>query len=121
MANSKKVELAEASNALLEAINAPVAVNPTCRISKSKYMAGMQCLRREYPQVHHHEIAVAVDVCRVLPPTEVGIVARGAFPGGVLVAGDSESLSDCIRHTRELVANPEIPALLEGTFVHNGC
>jgi len=42
---------AELSAALLSAIDAPVPVNPTCKIGKSKFMAGLQCPKREYLQV----------------------------------------------------------------------
>ena len=38
------------------------------------------------------------------------------FPGGVEVC--ERSLDQAIRTTRELVANPEIPAIFEGVFEH---
>ena len=74
------------SAALLAAINAPVPVNPTCKISKSKFMAGLQCAKREYLQVRHPELGVSVDDGKKQQGTEVGSLARQAFPGGVLVA-----------------------------------
>ncbi|MGA8214783.1 MAG: hypothetical protein WB799_14400 [Candidatus Sulfotelmatobacter sp.] len=51
---------------------------------------------------------------------EVGSLARGLFPGGVWVAADYMHLSDAIRDTRELVANPEVPAIFEAAFEHSG-
>ncbi|MGA2859963.1 MAG: DUF2779 domain-containing protein [Candidatus Sulfotelmatobacter sp.] len=120
MAKTKKEKIAELSAALLAAINAPVPVKPTCKISKSKFMAGVQCPKREYLQVRHPELAASVDDGRLQQGTEVGSLARGAFPGGVLVTADHKHLSNAIRHTHELVANREVPAIFEATFEHSG-
>lgn len=49
---------------------------------------------------------------------DVGMLARTLFPGGVEVC--ERSLDQAIRTTRELVANPEIPAIFEGAFEHGG-
>ena len=49
---------------------------------------------------------------------DVGMLARRLFPGGVEVC--ERSLDQAIRATRELVANPEIPAIFEGVFEHGG-
>ena len=89
-------------------------------MSKSKFMAGLQCLKREYLQVRHPDLAANVDDGRKQQGTEVGALARQAFPGGVLVAADHNHLSDAIRDTRELVRNPEVPAIFEATFEHSG-
>ena len=48
---------------------------------------------------------------------EVGMLARQLFPGGVEVRSDRWS-GQAIRATRELVANPEVPAIFEGVFEH---
>ena len=50
---------------------------------------------------------------------EVGLLARQLFPGGVEVDG-SGGLDQAIRATRELIANPEVPAIFEGTFENGG-
>src|SRR5208282_3182915 len=50
---------------------------------------------------------------------EVGLLARQLFPGGVEVDG-SGGLDGAIRTTRELIANPEVPAIFEGTFENGG-
>ena len=49
---------------------------------------------------------------------DVGMLARRLFPGGVEVC--ERSLDQAIRATRELVANPEVPAIFEGVFEHGG-
>lgn len=47
------------------------------------------------------------------------MLARQMFPGGVEVQRDGR-LDDSIRATRELIDNPEVPAIFEGTFEHGG-
>lgn len=76
MAKTKKENAAELSAALLAVMNAPVPVHPTCKISKSKYMAGVQCPKREYLEVHQPELAEDVDDGRMEQGMDVGSVAR---------------------------------------------
>jgi hypothetical protein len=91
------------------------------KISKSKFVARVQCLKRLYWQVHNPELATELDdssEARIEQGREVGLLAHQLFPGGVEVNG-SGSLEQAIRATKELVANPEIPAIFEGTFEHD--
>lgn len=123
MAKKKKDEIAQLSVALLDAMDAPVPVNPTCHISKSKYMAGVQCPKRQYLEVHHPELADSMDdgaMGRMQQGIEVGSLARRAFPGGVRVAADYKHLSNAIRDTRELLANSDVPSIFEAAFDHSG-
>ena len=93
------------------------------RISKSKFVAGCQCPKRLYFQVHQPELAAEPDASShavMDQGQEVGLLARQMFPGGVEVATGSGGLDEAIRKTRELVANPEVPAIFEGTFEHGG-
>ena len=56
------------------------------RISKSSYMAGVQCLKRLYWHVHHPELAAemeAADEAIIAQGREVGLLARQMFPKGV--------------------------------------
>ena len=92
------------------------------RISKSKFCRRLQCLKRLYLQVHS---AGTRGSSRMLPQRrssqqghDVGMLARRLFPGGVEVC--ERSLDQAIRATRELVANPEVPAIFEGVFEHGG-
>ena len=92
------------------------------RISKSRFVAGVQCLKRLYWQVHESELAAEPDASAYAimeQGREVGMLARQLFPGGVEVDG-SGGLDNAIRTTRELVANPEVPAIYEATFEHGG-
>ncbi len=94
----------------------------TVRLSKSKFVAGCQCLKRLYFQVHEPELAAQpdeADEAIMEQGREVGMLARKLFPGGIEVGG-SEGLTQAIRTTRQLTANPEIPAIFEGAFEHEG-
>src|SRR5438132_12558978 len=92
------------------------------KISKSKFVAGVQCLKRLYWQVHEPELAAEPDAAVeaiIEQGREIGLLARQLFPGGVEVDG-SGGLDQAIRTTKELVANPEVPAIFEGAFEHQG-
>src|SRR5208282_5518488 len=92
------------------------------KLSKSRFVAGVQCLKRLYWQVHEPELAAqpdAGDQAIMEQGREVGMLARQLFPGGVEVDG-SGGLDNAIRTTRELVANREVPAIFEGTFENGG-
>ena len=91
------------------------------KISKTKFIAGVQCLKRLYLLVHAHELAAQPDGSNqaiIDQGREVGLLARQLFPGGVEVDG-SGGLEAAIRTTRELVENSEVPAIFEGAFEQN--
>lgn len=86
-------------------------------ITKSKYMAGVQCLKRLYLLVHHPELGCGktlADFALLNQGREVGKLARQLFLGGVEVrTGDPE---EAIRITQELVADPNVTAIYEAAF-----
>ncbi len=94
----------------------------TVRLSKSRFVAGCQCLKRLYLQVHRPKLAAEPDggaEATIEQGREVGLLVRQLFPGGVEVRSDG-GLDQAIRMTRQLVANPEIPVIFEGAFEHEG-
>jgi predicted RecB family nuclease len=96
-------------------------MNNPITISKSKFVAGCQCLKRLHLLVHSPELGTgksASDFSLMEQGREVGKLARQLFAGGVEVkAGDPEQ---AIRITREFIANPEVPAIFEAAFEHDG-
>ncbi|PYV70113.1 MAG: hypothetical protein DMG97_20080, partial [Acidobacteria bacterium] len=85
-------------------------------------MAGVQCLKRLYRQVHQPELSAEPDPAAEMiieQGYEVGLLARQLFPGGIEV-NVLGGLEAAIRSTRELVANPAVPAIFEGAFEHQG-
>ena len=90
-------------------------------ITKSKFIAGVQCLKRLYLTVHAPELAAQtdeLDQAIIEQGREVGLLAKQMFPGGVVV--DAINREQAIRATRELIENPEVPAIFEGAFEHRG-
>ena len=93
------------------------------RISKSKFVAGVQCLKRLYFQVHEPGIAAEMSDARravIEQGRQVGVVAQKAFPGGVTVTGGPGELDAALNATQELVAEPTVPAVFEATFQYEG-
>lgn len=90
-------------------------------LTKSQFIAGVQCLKRLYWIVHEPELvgeSSASSQAIIEQGREVGLLARKLFPGGVTVeAGEPEH---AIRRTRELIANPEVPAIFEGACENGG-
>lgn len=93
------------------------------RISKSKFVAGVQCLKRLYLAVHQPELAGERDESarRVIEQgRQVGLVAKKAFPGGVTVEASHKELDKALLETRELLNRNEAAAIFEATFEHEG-
>ena len=91
------------------------------RISKSKFVAGCQCLKRLYWQVHEPDLAAESDAAAYAimeQGHEVGLLARQLFAGGVEVKW--EGPEQAIRTTQELIANPDVPAIFEATLENGG-
>jgi hypothetical protein len=106
--------------ALVKLLDTPEPVTPTCGMSKSKWVAGLQCHKRLFLQIHNPEIGKITDQHIKQEGTAVGLLARSVFPGGVLVEADTSHLADALQTTKELINNPAIPAIFEGAFRHDG-
>src|ERR1035441_3092980 len=93
------------------------------RLSKSKFVSGVQCLKRLYLQVHQPELAGEIDegqAVRFEQGHEGGVLAQAAFPGGVLVDSDAFDLEAALERTAALIDDPAVPAIFEATFRHSG-
>ena len=80
----------------------------TIKLNKSKFVAGCQCLKRLYLQVHEPELAAEPDAAAeaiIEQGREVGLLARQMFPGGVEVRSE-RGFDQAIRATREILALP---------------
>jgi len=90
-------------------------------VSKSKYMAGVQCLKRLYLLVHSPELGsgkTAGDFALLHQGREVGKLARQLFPGGVEVKTGTPE--EAIRVTQQLIAHSTCHAIFEATFEFDG-
>jgi hypothetical protein len=93
------------------------------RLSKSKFLSGLQCHKRLYLEVHHPSLATKPDAATQAMfdmGTEVGELARSRFSGGVLVAAGYRQTEAALAQTVELVQNPMVPAIFEAAFLYNG-
>jgi hypothetical protein len=51
---------------------------------------------------------------------EVGIAARGLWPGGILIDTPYDEYAEAIAKTKTLIADPAVPAIFEAAIVHDG-
>ena len=90
------------------------------RLSKSKMISGLQCLKRLYLEVHKPELR------RDSPQTEalfsmghrVGAISQELVPDGVMIAMENWNIAQAIGDTRRLLASKSPPPLFEATFNH---
>lgn len=80
---------------------------PKWHLSKSKFVAGIQCLKRLYLEVHAPDLAEDLDEATeaiLSQGQEVGLLAQRAFPGGVAVQSGHDELDKALARTQELIA-----------------
>lgn len=90
------------------------------RLTKTRFVAGVQCPKRLYLMVHSPELAAPADESDwavIEQGREVGLLAQSLFPGGIAV--DCKNREQAIRSTRELIANRDVPAIFEAAFEHD--
>jgi hypothetical protein len=93
------------------------------RLSKSKYLAGLQCARRLWLQVHRRGLADEPDAgarAAFAAGTEVGQRAQQLFAGGVRVSEPAWQHGRAVEQTRALLADSSVPAIFEAAFEHLG-
>ncbi len=92
------------------------------RLSKSRFMAGLQCHTRLYLELYDPGSAEPPDQTtqsRFRVGTSVGEVARQRFPGGSLIAHDHLHHADAEVQTRALLGDPRVPAMYEAAFSYD--
>ena len=93
------------------------------QLSKSRYMAGLQCLKRLYLETYCRELADPIDAgqqARFDSGTGVGELARKRFPGGRLVHEKYYEHEQAARTTRRLLRTVPVPPLYEAAFSFEG-
>ncbi len=93
----------------------------TYRLSKSKILSGLQCPKRLYLEVHRPELAEHSEAVerRFAAGHDIGEVARGLAPGGILIETGSD-MAAALEQTRKALATPDDVTLFEATFQHGG-
>ncbi len=93
------------------------------RLSKSKFLSGLQCHKRLYLEIHHPTLATPPDasIQAILNMgTEIGLLAQRCFRGGVLVKAGFRQREAAIAETAALLQDPTVLAIFEGAFEHDG-
>lgn len=93
------------------------------RLSKSKFLSGLQCHKRLYLEIHQPFLATKPDAATQAMfemGTEVGELARSRFPGGVLVSAGYRQSEAALAQTAALIGDPAVPAIFEAAFLHSG-
>ena len=93
------------------------------QLSKSRFMAGLQCLKRLYLECHHRDLADPVEPAQQAifdSGTAVGDLARQRFPGGRLVEERYFEQRNAERTTRRLLSDSSVTALYEAAFTYRG-
>src|SRR6267154_325798 len=91
-------------------------------LSKSRFMAGLQCHKRLYlecfPSVARDQISPAT---RALfeAGARVGAVARGLFAGGVRIGEGAKTHDDAVLETHTALEEPGTNAIYEAAFNHD--
>jgi predicted RecB family nuclease len=89
-------------------------------LSKSRYIAGLQCPRRLWLASHEPDLADSQPdalSARLDDGAEIGRRARELFADGVLV---DDNHREAVARTRELLSDPQVGTIFEGAFEHDG-
>ncbi len=88
-------------------------------LSKSRFMAGIQCEKRLYLECYHRYLADPVDANQQAvfdSGTDVGIFARQLYPDGIMIEADFMHFPKALSLTKEALAkNTQVP-LFEAAF-----
>jgi hypothetical protein len=94
----------------------------TPMLSKSRFLAGIQCHLRLWHQCYNRELASEVTPAQkaiFAAGQEVGRLATGLFPRGVLIEEDHLHHAQAVQSTLAAMNNPDVPAIFEAAFIHN--
>ena len=88
------------------------------RLSKSRYITGLQCPKRLWLGWHDPEPRSEPEHGTILAVgTDVGVAARLPVPAGVLVEEGPDRHAEAVERTRLLIADPAVSAIFEAAFV----
>jgi predicted RecB family nuclease len=87
------------------------------RLSKSRYIVGLQCSRRLWLGWHDPEPRSEPEPGTILAVgTDVGVAARLLVPAGILVEEGPDQHTEAVERTRDLIADAAVPAIFEAAF-----
>ena len=89
------------------------------RLSKSRFVAGLQCVKRLYLECYQRDLADPIDPSQQAvfdSGNAVGELARQRFPGGRLIEEQYFEHSQAVESTRKILTDASVPALFEAAF-----
>jgi len=92
------------------------------KLSKSRFIAGLQCPLRLWHLCYNPELAAEVSlVQQAIFDTghEVGRLATRLYPGGVLIEEDHLHHKEAVKSTLAALKDPSVPAIFEGAFLQD--
>ena len=93
---------------------------PSLHLTKSRTIAGLQCLRRLWLQIHeppdYEEPGAGSPLAM---GHEIGLHAHKLFSGGVLVDEESWQHAQAVARTATLMTDAAVPAVFEAAFIHD--
>ncbi len=101
----------------------PLSSHPSPRLSKSRFLAGLQCPLRLWYQCYEPGLAGEISpVKQALFDTghSVGRLATRLYPGGILIEEDYRHHDRAVNTTATFMHNPNVKALYEAAFLFDG-
>ena len=92
-------------------------------LSKSRFLASLQCHKRLSLECYERELAAPPDEALEAifeTGTAVGVLARELYPGGVLVDEDYLHQDAAVERTPALLGRANVPAIFEAAFTEDG-
>jgi hypothetical protein len=91
-------------------------------LSKSRFGAGLQCVKRLFLESYSREVADPIDPAQQAifeSGTAVGALARRRFPGGRLIKEAHYQHDRAVASTREALADRSVSAVYEAAFTYD--
>ena len=101
----------------------PIAIQKSPRLSKSKFLSGLQCHKRLHLEFYQPQLATPPDAgtqAILDMGTVVGELARQRFSGGRLVTAGYRQTEAALAQTAEFLADPAVPAIFEAAVLADG-
>ena len=92
-------------------------------LSKSRFLAGLQCRLRLWYQCYERQLAGEIPPGKqALFDTghDVGRLATRLYPGGILIKEDYRHHDQAVRTTAAFMQDPKVQALYEAAFLFDG-
>ncbi len=101
----------------------PVQAPTPPRLSKSKFLSGLQCHKKLYLEIFQPQLATPPDAgtqAILDMGTEIGELARKRFSGGALVSAGFRQREAALAQTATLLEDPTVSAIFEAAVQHDG-